>query len=335
MHRHLIILTACAVVLSCCPAARAQQDKGQTSAADRIARAAKKINQKQTYQLAYNLKKGDELRFNVEHVVSTKFRMAGEVEESSSRSETTKLWKVANTDSLGNITFVYSIEAINMWQKVGEADPVSYNSKTDKEIPDEYKGVAQNVGKSLAVFFISPNGNVLDRQSNLRGDKFGAGKVTIPLPEEPVPVGFQWNVPTILEANDEHGQNKKLKSRILYTLEKVKGQNAFISFRTEILTPVTSEKIKSTLMQQMTKGHVVFDMKRGRPILKRVDWDEKAQGFEGPDSYLKYTGRMSERLVENRGSTAPTKSALAPIKKDVATKPVEIKTREGQSIMRK
>lgn len=313
------------------------QDEGKTqeSVADRIQRATNKVNQKQTYQLEYKLKKGEEIRWNFEHSVATKFQMAGEVEESSSRSENTKLWKVANVDQLGNMTFVFTVESVKMWQKVGDAEPVAYDSQTDKEVPEEYAGAAEEVGKPRAIFSISPSGRILDRKSDLKKDVFGVGKVTIPLPEQSVPVGYKWNVPIVLTANDEHG-TKRLKARILYELAKVKDQNAYIRFRTEVLTPVKSEKIKSTIMQKLTKGIVVFDMEKGRPILQRVEWDEKAQGFEGPDSYLKYVALMTEKIVSDDSSNKQKNSStLAPIENEVATMPVEIKTRDDKPVMRK
>jgi hypothetical protein len=310
-------------------------DKTPDSVADRIERATNNVNQKQTYEIKYKLKKGEEIRWDFEQVVTTKFQMAGEVEESSSRSENTKLWKVVNVDQLGNMTFAYTIESIEMWTKVGESDPVSYNSLTDKEVPEMYSGTADNVGKTLAVFSITPEGKILDRKSSLKKDVFGIGKVTIPLPEKAVPVGHKWDVPIVLSANDEQG-TKKLKARILYELAKVKDQNAYIRFRTEVLTPVTSEKIRSTIMQKMTKGIVVFDMKRGCPILQRMEWDEKAQGFEGPDSYLKYVARMSEKIIgDDDPRNQKSSAALTPVKENVATKPIDIKTREGKPVMRK
>lgn len=321
--------------MACGSTSLAQSKDKQESAAERIQRATNKFNKQQLHQLAYKLKKDEEIRWTVEHTVSTKFQMAGELEESSSRSVTTKVWKVANVDNAGHMTFVHQLDAIEMWQQVGEADPVAYNSQIDKEIPEEYKSVAENVGKPLVVFSIKPNGKITDRKSNLRQDNFGVGDVTIPLPEEAIPVGYKWNVPTILEATDENNQNKKLKARVLYELARVKGDNAYIRFKTEVLTPVTSEKVKSTIMQQMTDGYIVFDMKRGRPVLKQVEWDEKAQGFEGPDSFLKYVGRMSEKLVESTSKSVNGSAALAPLKADIATQPVELKTRDGKPIMRK
>jgi hypothetical protein len=259
---------------------------------------------KQAYLLAYKLKADETVRWTVEHVASTKTQMAGETEETSSRSVSVKAWKVSNVDATGTMTFVHSIEAVDMWQKIGESDPVSYNSRTDKNAPSEYRGIADKLGKPLAVIAITPNGNITDRQSNIEGAKFGVGDVTIPLPEKAIPVGQKWNIPTTLAATDSDGRSHQLKARIAYELLKVKDGNAYIAFRTEVLTPVESQKIKSQIMQQMTKGFVVFDIAAGRPIRKEVEWDEKVQGYEGPDSFLQYLGRMTEKLVIDDGSSA-------------------------------
>ncbi|MDG1872704.1 MAG: hypothetical protein P8J27_02240 [Mariniblastus sp.] len=327
-----------------CVSSNAQTTKQKTSAADRISRVTNKMQKQQRYKLVYKLEKGEEIQFTTEQSVATKFQMAGALEESSSRSASTKTWKVINIDQLGNITFSLTLDDINMWQKTQplpvdpEAtpiEPVSYNSRTDKTVPDEYKVVAQSIGKTLAVFSVAPHGKVLNRTSNLRESNFGVGKVTIPLPEQAIPVGHTWNVPTILEATDEHGKNLQLKARVRYELARVKGQTAYIRFKTEILTPITSEKVRSTVMQKMTKGEIAFDIEKGRPLLKQVRWNEKAQGFEGPDSFLEYVGKMTEKLVITPGSTAKNAGLLAPIDGEVAKKPVDIKTRDGKPIMRK
>ena len=193
------------------------------------------------------------------------------------------------------MTFVHTIESVNMWQRIGEAEPVTYNSLTDKEVPLEYDSITSKIGKPLAVITVSPDGQVKDRKTSLEQARFGVGDITTPLPKEDIAIGHKWFVPTTLTAKDEEGRNQQLKARIRYELSNVKLPNAFISFRTEVLTPVHSDKIRSQIMQQLTKGYIVFDMDRGLPIQKEVEWDEKVQGYEGPDSYLNYMGKLTEK----------------------------------------
>ena len=291
--RHLTNLTIIFAV-ACSASATLAQD-----AADKISRATKHINSKQKYDVKYKMAKGDVIHWAVEHVASTKAQIAGDKEESSSRTKSEKLWKVSSVDSRGNMTFVYSVESVNMWQQVGEGDPVTFDSKKDESTPAEFEGVDEKLGKPLAVITVAPNGVVMDRKTSIPQARFGVGEITIPLPKDPIAVGYKWYVPSQLTARDENGLTQTLKTRIHYQLSRVKGINAYISFRTEVLTPIESEKVKSQIMQQMTKGYIVFDLNRGLPVRKEVEWDEKVIGYEGPDSYLNYVGKLTEKLVIN------------------------------------
>ena len=260
--------------------------------------------------------------------------MGGEEESTTSRSQTTKQWDVKSVDSLGQMTFGLKWTGVNMWQQIGDDDPVTYNSKTDTTVPEEYQNLADLVGETIAIFSIKPSGEIIGRTSEMSESNFGAGKVTIPLPSEPISLGYRWNVPTVFNATDESRKNIRLKARISYELSKVENNNAFISFRTEVLTPIKSEKVRSTIMQQMTNGYIVFDMKRGYPALRHVEWDEKAQGFEGADSLLTYVGRATEKVqLSKPQASKPSSRALLP---QVAKRPkqVELRTRDAKPLIK-
>ncbi len=306
-----------------------------SSKTNQTADVAKRLAKKQTYDLRYKLKPGDKIDFLFEQVASTQTRMAGDEESTTSRSQTAKQWEVKNVDSLGNMTFALKWTAVNMWQQFGDDEPVKYNSKTDDEIPEEYQAIADFVGETIAVFSIKPSGEIIGRVSDLNESSFGAGKVTVPMPEKPISIGYRWYVPTVLNATDENSKNIRLKARISYQLSKVENNNAFITFRTEVLTPIRSQKIRSTIMQQMTDGYVVFDIKRGYPILRHVEWDEKAQGFEGADSLLTYVGRATEKVKRSKGQARKqTRSTLSPL---VAERPkqVDLRTRDAKPMTKK
>lgn len=313
------------------------QEVDQT--AERIRRASKNISDRQTYRLAYQLEKDEVLQWDVEHVASTKTRMAGETEETASRSVSRKVWQVSSVDSLGNMTFVHRIDAIDMWQKIGDDPPIAYNSRTDKEPPAEYEATAEKLKKPLAVITITPDGQVKDRKTSLPGVRFGVGDITIPLPDQPIAVGQKWSTPTTLSATDEHGRNLELKARLAYELVKVAEGKAYIQFRTEVLTPVESDKVKSQIMQQKTKGFVVFDIQRGLPVRKEVEWNETVQGFEGADSFIEYLGKMTEKLVESGvQQQARLSGSLNPLELGTEGTPDQdwnIQTREQPPVFRK
>ena len=329
----LLRLSVMLLVVAGLTATAVAQDSDTTT--NHAASVAKRLKNKQTYDLRYKLKPGDKIDFLFEQVVSTQTRMGGEEERTTSRSQTSKQWEVKNVDSLGVMTFGLKWTGVNMWQQIGDDDPVTYNSKTDTTVPEEYQNLADLVGETIAVFSIKPSGEITGRLSDMSESSFGAGEVTVPLPSKPISLGYRWNVPTVLNATDENRKNIRLKARISYELSKVENNNAFISFRTEVLTPVKSEKIRSTIMQQMTDGYIVFDMKRGYPLLRHVEWDEKAQGFEGADSLLTYIGRATEKANVTKPKVSKTVGGgLSPL---VAKRPktVELRTRDAKPLTQK
>jgi hypothetical protein len=284
-----------------------------------LAQVTTKTGASDTYLLQYKLRKGETVRWDVEHHASTKTRMAGESEETSSRSVSRKAWKVIDVDDEGNMTFSHSIEAVDMWQKIGDDEAIAYNSKSDEKAPYEYEATAARLGKTLAELKVTPDGLVKERKTDLKEMKFGVGDITVPLPKHAIPIGQIWNVPTTLNAVDEDKRPQDLKARLTYQLVKVTDGHAYITFKTEILTPVESPKIESQLMQQKTKGYLVFDIQNGRMVRKDIEWNEKVQGFEGDDSFLEYVANMSEKIVDEKSQQTKSVAPLSPLKPEASS----------------
>ena len=322
MKRLLGTLTL-TVILGAAGILAAQDD----TVTDRVKSATEHLNQKQKFKLMYRFEAEEQLRWDVEHTASTKAQIAGTLEETSSRSQSKKLWKVVNVDATGNMRFVHSIESVKMWQKIGDEEPVTFNSLTDKTTPAEFAGITEKIGKPLAMITISPEGKIIDRKSASQQAKFGVGDICIPLPKEEIAVGHEWYVATTFKGNDEDGRPQNLKARINYKLNKVKGKYAYVSFKTQVLTPIESEKVRSQILQQLTNGYAVFNMETGKMTRKEVEWNEKVQGYEGPDSFLQYNGRMTEKFVTTN-NTAVTADATT-------SQNVEIKDRNDKPVLRK
>ena len=302
-----------------------RREIGNFGGVEKAQQAAKKIADSQKHELKYKFAQGEEVRWTVEHSATTKTQIAGTDETTSSRSKSTKLWKVSSIDQLGNITFVHSVEKSNLWQKIGEEDPVLYDSKTDKEVPQEFVGASAMIGKPLAIVTITPTGKVKDRKSSFEQMEIGIGDICIPLPEKPIAAGYRWFVPTEFNASDEEGRRLKLKARLYYELEKVVGGQAYISFRTEVLTPIESDQVRSQLLQKLNKGYLAFDIAKGRLTKREVEWNEKVQEFSGADSFLHYIGKMTEKLA----------SAEVKTTKRVSQADSELKGPDDKPIIRK
>ena len=269
-----------------------------SAATDRIADS---LGSRATYDLRYRLEEGQSLSWKVEHVTTTKTQISGTTEEASARVETLSTWNVTDVNkSNGEMVFTNSIDAVKAWKKVGEEAPSTYDSRTAVKAPDEYASLAETLGEQRSRITIGPDGEVLDRQSEFVSTDFSTGDVTIPLPKKPIAIRHRWNVPLNFQSANEHGANVNLKARRCYEFRKVRNGKAYISFRTEVLTPIKSHTVRSKILQKMIKGMIVWDIAKGLPVQKHVHWDEKVQAYNGADSFLKYVGRMTVKLVDSQ-----------------------------------
>ncbi len=258
-------------------------------------------------QLRYKLKSGEQLVSKVVHFANTRTKMSDHEESSSSRTITEKVWEVSSVNPNGEMTFEYRITSVELAQSVGDGEELKYNSLTDTEAPDMFKRVAETVSKPLATVTINPQGQVIQRDSELKNPQLGMGELTLPLPDEAVAVGSQWSVPRDARVKSENGVHKTIKIRELYTLEKVSAGVATIRIESQALTPVKDPATESQLIQQLSKGEIKFDIDNGRMLSKHLNWNDEVVGFRGPATSLRYDAKFTEELLPQTKRTAALK----------------------------
>ena len=261
------------------------------------------------YLLQYKLKAGESLVSKVSHFAETRTTMAGQVEASSSRTISEKVWQVTEVAPNGDMTFVYQINSVNLAQSVGDAEEVKYNSEVDEEVPEIFKNVASTLATPLATVTINPRGQVLDRDKELKTPQLGMGELTIPLPDEPIAINSEWAVPRDMRVKLESGGFKAIKVRELYTLTKVSAGVATIRIETQPLTPIDDRSVEAQLIQQLSRGEIKFDIDHGRMLAKKLDWSDEVVDFAGADTSLRYDAKFVEELLPEASRTASRPTA--------------------------
>jgi hypothetical protein len=283
---------------------------------------------RQEYELRYKMQPDRQYRWDVEQVLSKKTRIANKYEELSARAQSTHRWQVVNVDSLGHMTFEQVIEKASSWSQQGEEPPIAYDSNSTDDPPPGFELIHKYLGRPIKTVTITPTGEVTRKQLAFEQTRLGLGEITIPLPAKPVTIGTKWHVNRELTGKDEDHQFRKVTTRLVYELKSVSDGKAYLSFRTEVLTPISSEKLKSQLMQNMIRGYIIFDLELGNIVFRETVWDEKAQAYEGPESFLHYVAKLTETWVPEQ----QTVNTLAPVAPAVS---VKIKTRGSQPVMRR
>lgn len=262
------------------------------------------------FTLRHRLQAGEIVRTRTVHVANTVTRIQGTEDVSESKTVSDKAWEVKEVSPEGLMTFEYRIDAVEMSQKQGDKEELTYNSQTDKEAPAIFSRVADTIAKPIAEVTIDGTGTVIERDKQSKTPPLGMGELAVPLPDEPVALGAQWSIPREVRVKLENGTQKVIKLREQYTLEKVSAGVATIGVKSQPLTPVEDSSVEAQLMQQMSEGVIKFDIDNGRLISKQLDWDDEVVGFRGAETSLKYVARFTEDALDD-ASEEPARAASA------------------------
>lgn len=257
------------------------------------------------YELRYKLRSSEQLYYQVIHQVAVQTTVQGEKQDSKSYSKSVKIWHVLEPDENGHTRFTHSVDFVKMWSETTGRDTVRYDSRVDKEVPADYRHVAETLGKPISTLTITSSGKEIRREDRIKQHNFGTGGMMIPLPEKPIRVGDKWSSTDFAVVRQSDGAAKRINTRVLYRLEKVETGVATISIRTEVLTPFDDSRMKSQLIQRLSNGTVRFDIDAGRVVSRQLDWNETVVGFNGPESNMAYLARMTETLVTDRVAARP------------------------------
>lgn len=267
----------------------------QDTAAELAKATAKVANEK--FQLEYKFQTGEKVFYEVVHQMAVDTKVEENTEKMKSRTKALSKWDFTKVGANGDVTFSNTVDYVNMWSELTGREPQRYDSRTDKEVPAQYENVAKTIGKPIAIVTASKQGDVLKRDDIVKQLDRSTGGLLVPLPPQPIGIGFEWDVPSSVTVRHKDGRRQAIKTRQLYKLENVAAGVATISLTTQVLTPVNDPKIDSQLVQKLSKGELKFDMDAGRMISKQLNWNEVVVGFNGPQSSMKFLARMTERLV--------------------------------------
>jgi hypothetical protein len=278
-----------------------------------------------TYQLRYQFKPGEMLRWEVEHRAQIRTTVAGTTQTAETTSISVKVWKINAVDAQGNATFEHMVESVDMRQKLTGRQEVRYDSTTDKEVPPGFQDVAKNVGVLLSVITIDRQGKIIHRDDKREQPASATTHMAVPLPDNAVAIGEHWLVPYEVTATAKDGSIRTIKMRQQVTLEEVTGGVATLDVEAQVLSPVRDPTIEAQLVQSELNGKVRFDISSGRVLSQKNNSDKHVVGYQGATSSMHYVAQFAEKLLGDPQRTASKPKIAGPQPAAVvkpATKPV-------------
>jgi hypothetical protein len=260
------------------------------------------------YLLRYQFRPGETIRWEVldRKLIRTKMADATQVTETLSKS--VKAWRVTEVDDGGTVTFEHLVERADMRSRFSDGKEVCYNSQSDQQPPPGFEDFAASIGRPVVEVTMDVRGEILQRRrKSLRASTHNKeGQMTVPLPEEAVPVGHRWSYSHNVDQPLENGTVKKIKILQTFELKSVKTGVATIAVATKILTPIHDPALEAKLIDRELSGEVRFDVDAGRVLGLQMDLDRRVVGFapNHPASSLHYRKRFTERLLPDAAKTA-------------------------------
>jgi len=257
------------------------------------------------FTLRYKFQPGETIRWNVVHRTMARTSVSGSTQTAETASISVKVWRVKEVKPDGSATFEHLVEDVDMRQELSGCNEVRYNSRTDKKPPPGFDDLAKAVGVPLTTVTLDAHGKILRRQRKpITCMVQNEGEITMPLPEEPVPIGHTWSFPHEVTVTGANGAMLKVKTVQTFTLRSVKTGVATIEVATRILTPIHDPAIESQLLQCESAGSVRFDVDAGRILSQQLDLDKHVVGFRGDASSVHYVNRFTEELLPPETRTA-------------------------------
>jgi hypothetical protein len=271
------------------------------------------------YDLQYKLTTGTVLRYSIDHRASIRSTIDQTTQETHTKTESMKAWKVTDVLPSGEIEFMTVVEHVHMFSQLPDRAPSEYDSVKDKMPPPGYEDTARAIGVPLSVVRMTPRGKITSRNIKLiqpNADK--DEQVVIRLPDEPVAVGATWDEPLDVTVNIDTGGTKSIQTRRHYELLSVANGIATIEVTYQILSPIDA-KIEYQLVQRLMKGTVRFDVDAGRVDSQLFEIDKRVLGFAGPTSSMQMVMRMEEKFADAKlAASAPLKESSL-LKRQIAT----------------
>lgn len=248
--------------------------------------------------LRYQFKPGETLRSKIIHQAQVRTTIEGSSQTASTVSKSTKVWYVNEVDGNGQITFVHSVEHVDMKNEVTGREGIAYDSRSDEEPPTGFEHVAKRIGVPLTRIKMTASGKIVKREELAPEDASEPSQIVLPLPGEPIAVGATWSEPNEFVLPLQDGLTKRIKSRQRFELKEVEHGVAHIHVVTQILTPVDSPEVRAQLVQRESEGIIRFDIDAGRVIGQTIDLDRHVVGHPNPKSSMHYRTRFTEELLE-------------------------------------
>ena len=278
--------------------------------------AAGKTGSQPAYLLRYGFRVNQRVYYRVQSSTVIKMTKGSAKSEARNESTTEKHFEVTAVDDKGNAILEPMIDAVKMSAQFDGGRKRTYDSKSKDPPHRNFVGVAKTIGKRLVRLKVAPNGRLIQAFPLLKqpvqaavtkraGPKVAANDPSknflVVFPEKPIRVGESWTdanlkVQLLVDTSLRLWQPFVILRR--YRLTSVKNGLATLELSMATKKRVKDPQQQVQLVQRLLSGTIVFDVKRGLIVSRKMTGDNKVFGAFGQQSLLHVRTVRTEQLID-------------------------------------
>ncbi|QDT37924.1 hypothetical protein [Stratiformator vulcanicus] len=270
--------------------------------------AVEAVKPEETYLLRFQFSAGETVSYHAVHQAVVETRKGDYKEKSHHTSIMEKHYEVRAIRRGGAAKLVLTVDRAVMRAMFNDGKPIQWDSASGDIAPAAFERHENVIGKPLAEIVVSPTGEFVAGRplltaEELKGVGTGAGDDTasrnflIPLPENAVKPGDEWNDKFEAKVTVDRKLERTVKYIRKFRLVSVEAGVAKIETSTSLITPVRDPQILVQLVQRSPKGVIKFDIESGRIVSRTTSSNKSEYGWAGSDSVIQAVTRGEERLV--------------------------------------
>lgn len=262
--------------------------------------------------LRYRFEPEQVIRYQVSLHDDYLINVSGVEERPYSHQDSVKSYRVLKVHEDGSADLELQIEWVSIEIEQND-EKYAYDSRKDKSPELVFQGIAALVGKPHLRLTISNVGEVTATRS-LNGVELNAqeiaGDVLVKLPEKPVKLGSSWTedviVPLALPGGSQLKQQVKLQRR--YLVQALTDNQARISVKTRVLTPLDDPDLELQLIRRQPNGTIDLDLQRGLLVKRALEQDNQVVNFGNGASQMQFKQVHTEVLLSTPIAQQPPAS---------------------------
>lgn len=212
----------------------------------------------------FSWKAGQILNYKVEHVTSVAEVIGGAKEQTTSKLNLSKQWKVLSVDAAGVATLQLTLVSMRNEQTRPSGETLLFDSANpDKSTPALKDSLAKFIGTVIAEIRIDANGKVIESKKDPL-DRFDAEPpFQVVLPGAVVAQGQSWERPFTIVLNPPQGTGERYAAVQHYQCKEMNAYYARIAVKTAIKNLPPSPLDQVPLFQKLADGEVIFNHSSG------------------------------------------------------------------------